>query len=208
MFGLFKKASPASVVAEMDLVFAEDTARADAVEKALRARKSGITLALLTPFRDHALALRELLGPRGIVLASLDATYRDAAPSDDAIFLLESARVPELLARTSGSLRCLQVERHPLRSHDDAVDAALAAHSTKHRVRRYLSLDDGLFQIFDAGGNVRKMFGAMGLESSEPIEDAMVSKAIARAQEKIAKKVRLEQPADSLTAWRAANLVK
>jgi hypothetical protein len=66
------------------------------------------------------------------------------------------------------------------------------------------ALNEPLFHRF-GGEKIIQMMKAMGMKEDEPVEHAMISKAIRNAQEKIEKKVMLEQTAHSQKDWLQKN---
>ncbi len=66
------------------------------------------------------------------------------------------------------------------------------------------ALDEPLFHRF-GGEKIIQMMKAMGMKEEEAVEHAMISKAIRNAQEKIEKKVLLEQTAHSQKDWLQKN---
>lgn len=68
----------------------------------------------------------------------------------------------------------------------------------------YSSLEDPLFRQF-GGARVMEMMRKLGMDDSSQIEHSLVSKSIRNAQEKIEKKVTLEQPATSAAEWMERN---
>lgn len=187
-----------------DRVYLDAEAAADAVATALRrAVAQGQRAALVTPFRAHVATVSDRLARRGVLTAPVERSMRDAAPPD-AVPIADYATLPRLLADLAPPLLLLQVERHPLRVHDVAVEQALAAHSPGNTLQVFLSLDDGLLAIF--GGATRELMAKLGLAPGEPIEHSFVTAAIENAQTKLAKKAAHEVAADSFEEWRARNL--
>lgn len=208
MFGWFRKKPPPSAVRTgADIVYADDASRAAAVvEDVQRASAAGRRVSLLTPFRGHIPSLRERLLQLGLPTFSLDSSYRDAEPPPDAVYLVDGGSVARWVPRLTAPQDFIQIERHPLRSHDEAMERAIEASSTAHRLRTYLSLDDGLFTFFDQDGAIKKLMSSMDMSPREPIEHRIVTSSIEGAQAKIAKKVRTEISADTFDAWRSVNL--
>jgi hypothetical protein len=202
MFGFFRKPK-ASFEAEADLVYLTDEARAKALARFCRAEAGPVVL--LSPFQNHAAKLQEALRQRGVSVSLQGGLYRAAAQEADAIPLLTLGAFPSQAAALSGGapLNVLQVERHPLRIHDDSILPALAALPPGTRLRILHSLEDGIFQLFGAGleGLLRKL----DMGPDEVIEHRMVTSSILQAQEKLKKRVSNEIPADSFVAWREKN---
>jgi hypothetical protein len=70
----------------------------------------------------------------------------------------------------------------------------------------FSSLDEPFFKIFGAD-EIVNMMKKLGMQEEEVIEHKMISKAIRNAQEKIEKKVLLDQSARSQQEWLDKNLV-
>ena len=97
----------------------------------------------------------------------------------------------------------LVVERHPLRVHDDAIEAFAERLANGSRVTFLLSLDDPFFARI--GGNLKELMAKLGV-GDEALENALLSKAIAGFQAKLARAVPHEVPARSAEEWYAANV--
>jgi hypothetical protein len=67
------------------------------------------------------------------------------------------------------------------------------------------SLDEPLFQQF-GGDKIVEMMKKLGMEEDSMIQHALVSKSIENAQEKVEKKMTLEQPASSALEWMDRNM--
>lgn len=92
-------------------------------------------------------------------------------------------------------------EHYPLREKELALFESL--HLKK--VTICSALDEPLFDKLGAG-KIISTLKALGIKESEHLEHALISKAIAGAQEKLAGRVTLEQSAKSQAGWMERNL--
>lgn len=87
--------------------------------------------------------------------------------------------VPDL-----GGLHILGTERHESRRIDNQLRGRSGRQGDKGSSRFYLSLEDDLLRIFGSD-RISGMLGKLGMENGQPIEHAMVSKAVENAQRKV-----------------------
>ncbi|QPJ66162.1 MAG: preprotein translocase subunit SecA [Candidatus Nitrohelix vancouverensis] len=87
--------------------------------------------------------------------------------------------VPEL-----GGLHILGTERHESRRIDNQLRGRAGRQGDNGSSRFYLSLEDDLMRIFGSE-KIAGLMQRLGLENGQPIEHAMVSKAVANAQKKV-----------------------
>lgn len=99
-------------------------------------------------------------------------------------------------------LRVLVAERHPLREHDERV--AAWADAAAGSIAFHVCLEDPLIAAF-IGDTEASLFGKLGLAPDEPIENALVSRAIERAQARVRNRAPNDLPADSAEGWMRAN---
>jgi preprotein translocase subunit SecA len=100
------------------------------------------------------------------------------------------------------ALRVVVAERHLLREHDDRV--AAWADAAAGSLGFYISFDDPVIASF-LDDEAKALFQKLGLGPDEPIESALVGRAIERAQDRIRKAVANDLPADSAEGWMRAN---
>ena len=87
--------------------------------------------------------------------------------------------VPEL-----GGLHILGTERHESRRIDNQLRGRSGRQGDKGSSRFYLSLEDDLLRIFGSD-KISPLMARLGMENGQPIEHAMISKAVANAQRKV-----------------------
>lgn len=207
MFGFFRKKKP-TIEPLAERVFLSSAARTQALAKACRVSSPRGRVALVMPFRDHLPGQQEALRLLGVEVALPGGSYRSAAPQDmeDAVPLMDQATFCVLAGSLwpGQPLDVFLVERHPLRAHDDDVGAALSKRQPAGRLLVYHSMEDGLFELF--GARLSGLVEQLDMSPDEPIEHAMVSASLARAQDRLRERVPDEIPADSFAAWKARNL--
>nr|MBC8288662.1 preprotein translocase subunit SecA [Nitrospinota bacterium] len=87
--------------------------------------------------------------------------------------------IPEL-----GGLHILGTERHESRRIDNQLRGRSGRQGDMGSSRFYLSLEDDLLRIFGSD-KISPLMARLGMEDGQPIEHAMVSKAVANAQRKV-----------------------
>ena len=87
--------------------------------------------------------------------------------------------IPEL-----GGLHILGTERHESRRIDNQLRGRSGRQGDMGSSRFYLSLEDDLLRIFGSE-KISPLMARLGMEDGQPIEHAMVSKAVANAQKKV-----------------------
>ncbi|MEO6718912.1 MAG: hypothetical protein ABIN67_01060 [Ferruginibacter sp.] len=88
-----------------------------------------------------------------------------------------------------------------------AKEMEVAEKFPENKILVLSSLDEPLFAYF-GGEKIISTMKAMGVKENEAVEHPLISKSILKAQEKIAKKVTIEQPANSQQDWFDRNLKK
>jgi preprotein translocase subunit SecA len=87
--------------------------------------------------------------------------------------------IPEL-----GGLHILGTERHESRRIDNQLRGRSGRQGDNGSSRFYLCLEDDLLRIFGSD-KISPLMARLGMEDGQPIEHAMVSKAVANAQRKV-----------------------
>jgi preprotein translocase subunit SecA len=83
-----------------------------------------------------------------------------------------------------GGLHILGTERHESRRIDNQLRGRSGRQGDKGSSRFYLCLEDDLLRIFGSD-KISPLMARLGMEDGQPIEHAMVSKAVANAQKKV-----------------------
>lgn len=121
-------------------------------------------------------------------------------------FSRNGSTMPELMMTREASSRQLQGkkiifgEHYPLASREQVLYHELGLQAAEV----YSSLHEPLFRQF-GGDRIITLMQSLGMDKNEVIEHSMISNSIRRAQEKIGKKLKLEQPARSAQQWFAVN---
>ncbi|ERT58344.1 preprotein translocase subunit SecA [Megasphaera vaginalis (ex Srinivasan et al. 2021)] len=89
------------------------------------------------------------------------------------------AGVPDL-----GGLMIIGTERHESRRIDNQLRGRAGRQGDPGLTKFYLSLEDDLMRIFGSE-NISKFMDKLGMEEDEPIEHAMISRSIEKAQKKV-----------------------
>jgi len=91
-------------------------------------------------------------------------------------------------------------ERHPLRSHDEAIADFARTLPCRCRLVFHTSLEDPLMRVF-AGEWVQNLLKRLGMSENEAIESRMVARKVTQAQKTIEGHARGDLPADSAEEW-------
>ena len=94
-------------------------------------------------------------------------------------------------------------EHYPLHSKEEALYKKL----NLEKAEVFSSLNEPLFKMFGAD-KIIQLMKQLGIKEDEVIEHTMISKSIRNAQDKIEKKVLLEQTAHSQQDWLIKNLAE
>jgi hypothetical protein len=94
---------------------------------------------------------------------------------------------------------------HVLPAANERVERFARTVPARTRVAVAVSFDDPIMQEF-ASPWVKSMLAGLGLRADKPIENAMVSKGLQRALQKLAKRATGNVPCDSLQEWMQRNL--
>jgi hypothetical protein len=127
---------------------------------------------------------------------------------NSSILLLSSANFESagglLKSFKNGAIHCLVAEHYPLPYEDEKLIAQIGEISMAIPITFYCALDEPLFKMFGSD-NIQKLMLQMGIQAEEAISHSFINKSIAKAQEKIAQKVKIDFKADSAEAWFAKN---
>ena len=94
----------------------------------------------------------------------------------------------------------LVIERHPLPEPDERIVEFARQIPGRPRVRFHLALDEPLMRRL--GGNwLPAMLKHLGMERTEPIQSAMVSRSLRKAQRQLRDETSLDEPAQSAEEW-------
>lgn len=135
------------------------------------------------------------------------AWFPDTLQQLQAYFNQHSTMQPNiLLCRNANSFNTkdkhiIFVEHYPLPQKENELYTSLGL----KEVHVYSSLDEPLFMHF-GGERIIELLNKLGMNEDEPLENALITKALHNAQEKIAAKVPLEQSALSQAEWFRKNL--
>lgn len=166
--------------------------------------------------RDIAAALADPNGPDAVFVVAHFQDCLDelrslvtAAGFDEErvlVTLSESleSRTASAASGQSHNLLIVVGERHPLPSHDDALQEFARGLSCPCRIVQHASLDDPLFKLF-AGEWVEKVLRQLGMKEDEPIESQMVTRRIRAAQQRIEDRAAANHPAQSAKEWLERN---
>lgn len=97
--------------------------------------------------------------------------------------------------------KILFVEHYPLHKKEISLFESL---KLKEAII-YSSLDEPLFTTF-GGEKISSLMRSMGMQENEPIQHSLITKALQNAQEKIEKKITIEQSALSQSDWFKRNI--
>jgi preprotein translocase subunit SecA len=89
-------------------------------------------------------------------------------------------------ALEAGGLRIIGTERHESRRIDNQLRGRSGRQGDRGSSKFYLSLDDDLMRIF-GGDKVKKTMERIGMQKGENIEHKLITRSIAKAQEKVEK---------------------
>lgn len=107
----------------------------------------------------------------------------------------------EVHASTVNNHTPVFLEHHPLQQ----KESDLINNWQHDQIIVLSSLDEALFKRFGSD-KIISVVKMMGMKENEPIEHAMITKSINKAQQKIEETVTIEQPANSQSEWMEKNL--
>lgn len=135
--------------------------------------------------------------------------FDDSLRKAESFFASQSSEPPVFLTAREASSNLLAgktavfAEHYPLYSKEETLYKKL----NLEKAEVLSSLKEPLFKKF-GGDKIIQLMQQLGMKEDEVIEHAMISKAIRNAQDKIEKKVLLEQTAHSQQDWLTKNLTE
>ena len=182
--------------------------------------RRGAHVLLVAHFPATLVALGERLAAKGVAFETRaewsDAAARKLVVSQEptAVALLAAALPPlrdreeivrqELMAG-SRTLSFRIVDLHLLAAANDRVENYARSLPCAVRLSTSVALDGPLLRELAAPW-LRDLLGKLGLRDGASIEDAMVTRSLRQALQKLARRVTGDAPADSLAAWLQQNL--
>ncbi|MCU0444546.1 MAG: hypothetical protein MUE85_06470 [Microscillaceae bacterium] len=139
----------------------------------------------------------------------LPAQNLDGQPLNASIGILSAENFrqarPSLENLKNQDVRFMVVEHYPLPAEDELLIARIGEISMNFPITFYCALDEPLFKLFGSE-NIQKVMLAMGMDEEEAISHNMITQSIARAQKRIAEKVKMDLKTDSAAEWFAKNI--
>jgi len=129
-------------------------------------------------------------------LRHAESFFADKTSMPVILLTAKEAASPQLAGKTP-----VFAEHYPLRQKEQDLFSRIGLKT----VQVFSSLKEPLFQRF-GGDKILEVMKRLGIKDDEIIEHNMISKAIQRVQEKIEKKVLIEQSAHSQDDWLKKNL--
>ena len=135
--------------------------------------------------------------------------FDDTLQKAETFFVTQTSEPIVLLTAREASTHLLTdkiavfAEHYPLHSKEEALYKKL----NLEKVEVFSSLNEPLFKMFGAD-KIIQLMKQLGMKEDEVIEHNMISKSIRNAQDKIEKKVLMEQTAHSQQDWLTKNLVE
>ena len=198
--GLFDwfKSTPSNVTILDDRVWMTKQARLNgviqAVSRSLAEEDGPDAIILVAHFPDSLDRLQQIVEKAGIsgsiTIASTEMLKSDAASK----MSFDESRFIEIQA----------AERHPVASHDDAVQQFARSLPCRCRLVHHVSIEDPFMRAF-CGGWVGPLLKRLGMAEDTAIENKSLSRQIKLAQQKLGRKCLTDLPADSAELWMEKN---
>lgn len=132
----------------------------------------------------------------------------EAAPGTVWVGLARAFQAPPAI-HVSGSnkapLKILVLEHHPRRSKDQALLDFAEKLTCETEVCFHFALDDPLLLHFN-GDSIQTLVKKMGIDESETLSHPLITKAMAKAQEKLESSVPQDLQAESIEDWFRYNI--
>lgn len=172
---------------------------------------SGRSILVLSHFESALASLARLLRDQGFEHERSRLNLAELKASGPGKAWLEQTRAFQAVNQVTQAveevhLEIIVAEHHPLYSRDREVIQAAAKLDCDATLTFYFSLDDPVMKYFGSD-SVKVLFERLGMERSECISHALVSKAIRGAQEKIENTVGKDLAAQSAEDWFKYNLL-
>lgn len=152
---------------------------------------------------DNTVLLLYHFDETGNMLAELCKTIKS---NNDKIILAKCDQLEQTLHEKGlTQFSAFVAELHPMPGKDEIVERTIHNLDPGTRVRFFTSADGPLMKAF-GGEKIYNLMITLGMSENEKIEHPMVTKSIARAQEKIRAKVQFEKPAQSKQEWMDLNV--
>jgi len=189
----------------------KDAALKGMMTEALQALMQSGTPVILSYFSDRQQEISDFTLLKGVPYSIVDANFTTPASTSvllmDAQWLHDSLQAMDFLLQQSkiATLNLLFYGHYPIpEKENELLNKIAAALKLRNEIKFFSSLDDRAFEMFGAD-NIKGIMEKMGLKENEAIEHAMVTKAMARARQKIAAGVRQEVMASTESAWYQKN---
>lgn len=208
MFGLFKKA-PAEIP-HIDKVWKQHTYMLKGMfMMAMNRLQAGQSSLIISFFPDDAEHVQAFMRQHDLPFTVLAPEWQ--AWQHPAIFIahastLQDASMQQHLRHqtTAFAGKVFFPSHHPITKTEQQVLALLSQSGFK-QFEFCLSFDEPLMKMFGAN-NILPLLEKLGLEDTECIEHALVTRSIQTAREKVAAQVSYEKPARSLAEWFSVNV--
>ncbi|MDP2310514.1 MAG: hypothetical protein Q8P18_31135 [Pseudomonadota bacterium] len=182
-----------------DAVWMTQAARADAIVRLIRQSPNHVLLVAF--FEASAARLCARLAFESIPFVEVGTGLVGWQPMTHVVL---ADRLAHLVGELPEALDVCVTEYHPLPYPNRALLEALETR-TRARPMFHAALDEPMMLRF-GGGNIVAMMERMGQSPDEPIQHAMVTKAMANAREKVGAKVNVPRAAASMEEWLERNL--
>jgi hypothetical protein len=169
---------------------AKFTGIAQSVRQCFLRTDSPVAVILIAHFEDCLVELR-----KSIETESFSGPVTTALAADLQGFSASQSQLGE-----DHIIEMVIAERHPLRTHDEAVLQIARALPCRCLITQHVSLEDALMKLF-AGEWVEEVLKKLGMKEDEVIRSRMVARRIVAAQQKIGSLAIGNQPAKSAQEW-------
>ncbi|OJJ17540.1 hypothetical protein BKI52_27135 [marine bacterium AO1-C] len=164
------------------------------------------SLLLINQFENTEQEVKQILAKLEVGHQDLQATTIDldavniflATPEQMLMIAKSGPLTPQL--RSRGGFRIIIVEHHPSYEQEQILLEHLQELFPTLTAKVLTSLDEPFMQTFGSE-RITKIMGQLGLKENESLEHTMISKSIARAQQKIDKSVSQNISAGSQQEW-------